>query len=203
MMKMNAKNSSNMHPPQRQYVRQVVLDWNIIQYWINEKMRPNILPVLEEMNDADLQFTMSEVSVHEGQCRLPIGKHIEARNFMNGIPRFPVDYDTQLISGSVFSCYRNHEKTKAHAKAISLPDVYNAACTILNNALLITSDVDDYPWPFFDVVYTWTILNEKGSLLKICLLQPDNNQFEEMVKKWVKMTASNKANKEKQSAIKK
>ena len=199
---MDAKNSPVPVPAQRQFVRQVVLDWNIIQYWISEKMRPNILPVLEEMNGVNLQFTISEISLHEGQCRLPVGKHIEARNFLNGFPRYAVDYDTQLISGSVISCYRHHPKTKAHSSDISLPDVYNATCAILNNALVMTADVDDYPWPFFDAVYTWTIKSESGQPLKICLLQPDNTQFETMTQKWADMAVDNEANKTKQVAAK-
>jgi predicted nucleic acid-binding protein len=149
-------------------------------------MHDAILPVFTEMDSADLQFVISEISVYEAQCRLPVGKHTEALQFMDKVPRFPIDTNTHLIVGVVTSCYRDHEKTKGHAKEISLQDTFNAACAIQNNALLATADYEDYPLPFFDPIYRWNIANDSSYLQKICLLVPDVAQFDNYSERWVK-----------------
>jgi predicted nucleic acid-binding protein len=192
-MKIEATKNKTPQTVEQQFTRDVVLDWNIIQYWLSDKMRDKIMPVLVEMNTANLRFTMSEISIYEAQCRIPVGKNAEAHEFMLGIPRFPIDVGTHLIAGVVASCYKHHEKTKAHASEISLQDIFNASCSIQNNALLITADYDDYPLPFFDTVWRWSILNEKGQLQKICLLQPDQSHFDALTNKWNKDAAAQKA----------
>jgi predicted nucleic acid-binding protein len=183
---MATSKTSNNVPPQRQFVSEVVFDWNILQYWMSDKMFNAIEPVLLEMDGANLQFVMSEISIYEAQCRIPVGKNTEAHEFLLGVPRYPIDANTHLIMGAISSCYKNHEKTKPHSSSISLPDVINASCAIQNNALLVTADFEDYPLPFFDPVYAWTINGEKGEPIKICLLQADVPQFDYLINKWVK-----------------
>ena len=184
--KMANSNTPNDVPPQRQFVRDVVFDWNIVQYWMSDKMSEAVEPVLKEMNAVNLRFVISEISIYEAQCRIPIGKNVEAHEFLLGIPRYPIDINTHILMGAVSSCYKNHEKTKSHSSAISLPDVINASCAIQNNALLMTANVEDYPFPFFDPVYTWTIAGEKSEPIKVCLLQADIVQFDHLINKWIK-----------------
>lgn len=185
----------NPNLPQRQFIRNVVFDWCVLQYWMSEKMQSSIMPVLLEMDEANLQFTMSDISVYEAQCRMPIGKHTEAHQFLLGIPHFPIDVATHLIMGIVSSCYKAHDKTKGHASGISLPDIINASCAIQNNALLFTANVEDYPFPFFDPIYTWTINGEKGEPIKVCLLQADAKQFDHFANQWAKLAVREVKNK--------
>lgn len=147
---------------QPEYIRPLILDWNIVHYWLSRKMRESILPVLSELDKARLQFCISEVTVYEAQCQLPVGKDADALQFIEGIPRYPVDTATQKVAGVIRSCYKDHDVTKQHASDISLQDIYNASCTILTNGLLLTADYHDYPRPFFDDVWHWTIKDDKG-----------------------------------------
>jgi predicted nucleic acid-binding protein len=185
MTKKPAKTSPSPEE-ERQFVRSVVLDWNILHYWVSDKMRDKIMPVLLEVDKADLQFVVSEISIYEAQCRMPVGKHIEAVQFVETLPLRPVDTDTHKIAGVVKCCYKDHEKTKGHAKDISLQDVLNASCALQYNALLLTADYEDYPPPFFDQLYHWTITNDSGHSQKIYLVAPDVDQFDLHTTRWVK-----------------
>lgn len=185
-------------PQQRQFSGVVIFDWNIVQYWISKKMRPAILPVLHDIDGANFQFSMSEISLYEAQCLLPKGKHEESIQFMNGIPRYSVDTNTHLVAGILRSCYTNHKDIKGHGDDISLQDIFNASCAILNGGFILTADPHDYPIPFFDPVYYWTIQDPTGKRQKIYLIKPDVLTIDEYAVQWVKSTEANKANKIKQ-----
>lgn len=149
-------------------------------------MRKAITPVLNDMDTANLQFTVSDISIYEAQRKIPTGKHMESVNFLDAFPRFPIEKIILTLTGSVVSCYHDHDMTKSHSSEISLQDSINAASCLASGALLVTADYNDYPRPFFNEVYRWDIANEKGNSQKIYLLEPDTNQFIKHIAKWLK-----------------
>ncbi len=190
----NDVGSETKSNPTGQYV---ILDWNIVQYWISKKMRRAISPVLTEVVEAGLQLAISEISVFEAQCQLPVTKHLIALAAIDDIPRFPIDTHTHLVTGTIVSCYKNHADTKSHAGEISLQDSFNAACALQNRAMLLTADFNDYPRPFFDEVARWEIQNDRGNHQKIYLLAPDYGQFDKHSSKWFEAAAASDAAKTK------
>ena len=171
-----------------QPLQYVILDCNIVHYWISKKMRQAITPVLAELEEANLRFAVSEISIYEAQCQLPRTKHVESLELLEELPKFPVDTNVHLVTGTIMSCYRDHGKTKQHADNISLQDGFNAATAILNNAVLLTADFNDYPRPFFDEVWHWDVQGEKGQAQKIYLLKPDTDHLAQHSDKWFKAT---------------
>lgn len=189
---MNGRTTPKAPTSSKNNSRHVVIDWNVIQYWLSKQLRTEVDPILESLDEVGLQRAMSDISIFEAQCQLPVAKHTESHDTLKTLYSFPIDPDLLLILGTLTCCYRDHEKTKGHAKDISLQDGINAATAVQNNALILTADFNDYPRPFFDEVYHWSIKDSKDRIYKIYLLTPDIAQIEATSKKWRKTTTKDK-----------
>jgi predicted nucleic acid-binding protein len=170
--------------PEREFKYDVILDWNIIQYFLDKKTKDAILPVLQEINNADVRFTICDISIYEAQQRIVIGKHKEAHNELIPLPRYALHPEVLICAGNLISCYKNHDATKPHCNAISLQDTLNAATSIQYKTLLLTGDYRDYPRPFFDEVAHWSIKRTTGQSIKIYLLAPDKEQVDAVMRQW-------------------
>lgn len=161
----------------------ILLDSCIIEYLLNTDLNRNISDYLQTVDDgSDLQ-AISEITYSE----LTEGafKHKEERvfTFLNKFTTFPVNRRVIVGSGKLGTLYR---MSNIDVKRIGLADKLIASTAIIQNHAIITSNLRDFPVPYFLISNQKNItIRKRGKniLLPIATLTPNYPYINQLITK--------------------
>lgn len=162
-------------PPPKQ---SIILDTNVIQYSTNKKFGKEISTYLGELIKRGFELAISEVSYSELLANLNEKKEREGMELLNKfIKRFAVEYLVLIVTAQVSTLYNQQRRLELKPKTeASTEDKIIAATAILSGSLIMTSNINDFPRPFFKEVEEKLIFykeNNKNNMIVIQLLKPN------------------------------
>jgi predicted nucleic acid-binding protein len=158
----------------------VLLDTNTIQHALSKASQPQISPFLDELtSEGNAVLSISDIVVFESLKSIAFSpaKYAPVVNFIDGnLTRYPISHDVLVGAAQLHEMYGKHDAVKGHANAISTEALIIAVTSILTGGFVLTSDCNDFPGPFFDVVHKQVFYFNDGSRRKHIvkyLLRPD------------------------------
>ena len=146
----------------------LLLDSCIIEYYLNEKYSAQTQSILQKWQKNVFGLAINQIVLSElidGTFMKKEGIIIDTLRQYHNIPVT----ERQIIgSGKLGSIYRQTSITQN----ISLVDKIIGATSIITNYPIITSNINDYPQPYFEVIDS-LVLTHKKKLIKIGLIKPD------------------------------
>lgn len=124
----------------------IILDSNIIQNLTVQGLSSKILEVFKDATDKGYGLAISEVSLYELFNEASTQKEKQIIESLENIQTFTLQREILIAAGRLGSLYRDDG---IPVTQIGICDKIIAATSILTNSLIYTTDVRDYPVPFF------------------------------------------------------
>ncbi len=167
-----------MNPPQNNDLTQIpvqyiILDTNILQYTGNKDIAVALITFLSELVQRGFKLAISDISIYESLCGTTISQEIEIIETLKLFPNYQITNDVLIASSRLSTLYKNEG---VPISQVEIPDKIIASTAILNNSLVLTANVNDFPRPFFAEAEIRHVLfrkNSKDHLLSVMLLRPD------------------------------
>lgn len=164
-------------------VQNVILDTCILQYFSNKNIQIELDRYLLDLIDRKFTFYISEISIAELLTNLNKPKEAQGLKILSLFERYLVEQNTLIASAQLSSIYNqvginNIDLSKIESARISLSDRILGATAILNGALILTANIQDFPNPYFIPVEEHLLIynNKHGkSMLYLQLLSPNIN----------------------------
>jgi predicted nucleic acid-binding protein len=167
-------------------IDKIILDTNILQYGVSRDLNAAVADILKKLSDQKYGLVISDFTVFEVYRGLNKQKIPITRELVSSITSLEVDNATFRIAAVLYSCYQNHDATKAKNKSDDDGDVVIAANSIRYNAAILTANGNDYPRPFFLEVATFTLIRSSNKAeIVVHLLKPNIPIFNASMQKYL------------------
>ncbi len=148
----------------------ILLDTNTIQHALSKASAPQITAFLSELaSDGNATLSISDIVIYESLKSIAFTpkKSNPVANFIdNSLTRYPISHDVLVGAAQLHEMYGKNDAVRAHLNAISTEDLIIAVTSILTGGFVLTSDCNDFPGPFFDVVHKQVFYFQDGSKRK-------------------------------------
>ncbi|MDP3982500.1 MAG: PIN domain-containing protein [bacterium] len=168
-------------------VQNIILDTNILQYSTSKGPKDQFIIYISELIERGFGLTISEITVYELLAGLSSEKEKQAIQTLEAFGRYKVEVDV-FIGAAQLSTLYSMDKSVMDS-GISTGDRIIAASAILTGSLILSSDVNDYPRPYFNEVEERLIYFKKKDrqhMISTYLLAPNipviNQKFNERPK---------------------
>lgn len=147
---------SNEQTGDKKPVQYILLDTNIVQLLGHPQIGSQLENYLIQHINNGFGLGISNISVAELTRNLSEDKERLALGYLYIFPRFYVLETTLLAAGRLSSIYsqtgvnvKNEDKIKIPTDHIELADLIIAATSVLNGTLIMTTNIADFPNPYF------------------------------------------------------
>lgn len=157
-------------------LQDIILDSNILQYLGNKKISPEIISYMIEFQKNNFVLSISNISITELLSGTTRKQETDGINVLSVFKRYEIN-DSVLIGASQISTL--YTIAKIPNDQISLADKIIGSTAIITGSLILTSDVNDFPRPFFKEVAEKMIFykhKNKTQMIVLQLLSP-NTEF--------------------------
>lgn len=162
-------------------VQDIILDTCILQYFGNKHLAYKLKIYLIGLIGRRFDLAISEVTIAELLCNLSKKKEEEGRNTLLLFKRYPVENKVLVASAQLPSLFNqvqidNFEKIKIQTDHISLADRIIGATAVLTGSLILSTNIQDFPNPYFLPVEENQLIykkKDKMSMLYLQLLSPN------------------------------
>jgi len=163
-----------------------ILDTNILDYGFKPEYAKSVSEFIEALSkDYDIvttQFSRFELFRGMASAKIPM-----AKSFFDTFSCFDITGDVFKIAAALSTCYKNDETTKSRASSFSDGDIIIGAAGFVNDAVIITSDLNDFPRPYFtESSRKYPNLNstkKKNSFIAVGVLEPNVSYLNENISK--------------------
>jgi hypothetical protein len=131
-------------------VRYIILDTCIFEHLGNEELAQQIVYLLRDAVSKSYMPAMSIFTLLELIDTATIENEIKAMNAVGRIKRFPINQTVLVAAGRMGCFYKDDGIDKQPEKG----DKIIAAVSVLNNAVVFTTNGRDFPEPFFRTIST-------------------------------------------------
>lgn len=154
--------------------RNILLDTNIVSFIENEEKRERIISILKEAVELGYGIAVSELVYFELLNEASIEKEYTIFTNLDGVPRFSISKKVAIVAGRLGSFYK---ESGIDPKQIESGDRIMAATSVLNNCVIFTANIRDFPAPFFKEMNRINLeCKGKGGYMTHCYLyfiEPD------------------------------
>lgn len=154
----------------------IILDSNIYAIYNRKPLVSKLFDELRHFIVKKYGIGISEISFCEILSGMTFEKEGAALKNLNGMRSFPVTKDIFVTAAKLEYFY------KRERYEIALVDRVIAATSFLTDSLILTSNIRDFPMPFFNVVETILLKHNSKrnpSFLYVYLLKPNLNVFKQ------------------------
>lgn len=155
----------------------LILDTNVIQDLVNRQRQRPLTSVIVEARKKGFAPSISDITTLEILTEAPAQAAALIENYLNTLNIFPVDRKVNKLAARLGYCYKANEDSKKHLSAYSVADRIIAATAITKDAVVLTRDASDFPWPFFQEIQTIDIdyVSKQGNkqLLNLVFKRPN------------------------------
>ncbi len=166
----------NSNPIQNkpQFKQNIILDTCIIQFLLTPNLLQGVRPVLLDSISKGFGLAISAISILEGIQSASEAREKEVLEVINIFPIYNIDSNVLISTGQLKTLY-SKDSNIANDK-ISVGDTIIGATAFLTNSLIITSNCNDFPRPFFIERYKKAMFyNQKNKQRLACIfiLEPN------------------------------
>lgn len=147
---------------------EIILDTNILQYLSNKELKQDLQQFLNDFIEKGYTLAISEISIFELLRNLSKSKEEVAVNQLNIFEKYQVTSTTLTVASQLSTIY---SQNNISPQQISIPDLVIAATAVLTNTMILTSDINDFPRPFFSEILEMQIFYKKKSKTKLQVFQ--------------------------------
>lgn len=155
----------------------IILDTNIIFYSLSSDVKTKINLVLSQASAVGYTLSISDTSSFESlkkKCDLQEEQRI--LDYLEAYNRYKVGENVLILAARLHRIY--DEYFSQRKIVLSSEDFHIAATSVLSGGLILSSDANDFPRPFFDEILKIPIFYEKNNRTKhivAYLFRPDTN----------------------------
>ncbi|MEK9201313.1 MAG: PIN domain-containing protein [Patescibacteria group bacterium] len=124
----------------------LLIDTCVIQYVATKDVDLAVNEYLLEIKSRGFDFVISDISTYESLQGVSAQKENELLSLLNSLDRYPIDANTLIAAAQIKTLY---DLEKVPQNQISDGDKIIAATSILTGAPIVTSDLNDFPRPYF------------------------------------------------------
>lgn len=130
--------------------RYILLDTNIFEHLGNSELYPQIINILRDAIGKGYGFSMSIFTLLELIDTASVENEIKAIIATNGVKRFKINQTILIAAGHMGCLYKDDgiDVKKQPEKG----DKIIAATSLVNNAVIFTTNGRDFPSPFFNTI---------------------------------------------------
>lgn len=160
-----------------------IVDTNILHYGSDPNFASSVAELIKKLSEKYALVT-TDYSVLELYRGLSIDKIPNTNIFFDSFTRLPVNKDIYKTAAALSTCYGNDEATKAYYGRYSDGDIIIAATAFVNNACIVTADLNDFPRPYFhEAEHHSLIISKKKKHIAIQSFRPDISYLNLMIGK--------------------
>lgn len=146
----------------------ILLDTCILQYLGNKDFGGELLAYLTSLVDQKHIFAISQISISELLANMNVTQEKEGIEKLNIFTQYLVDSSTLHASARLSTVYKLEN---INENQISVGDKIIASTAILTDSMILTSNVNDFPRPFFRTVDEKLIFFTKKNSKKMIVFQ--------------------------------
>jgi predicted nucleic acid-binding protein len=161
-------------------VKKIVLDTCIILYCIDENTKESCGSIIKKFKDNGNRVCCSALSGFEVlKNRQESDNQKEYVDFINQLPRIPVDTPTLANASTLYFLYKQTNRIQEKSDFYDRKDkltgdlIIGGATLSHENHFLLTSNKKDFPTEYWEVVSEFNLITKDGNLIKVYLLNPD------------------------------
>jgi len=162
-------------------IQNIILDTCILQYSNKKNIQNELSEYLQDLIERKFDLYISEISIAELLTNLTRENEDEGAKTISYFKKYTVEQNTLIASAQLSSIYNkvginNLDISKVDGGHINLSDKIIGATAILNGALILTANIQDFPNPYFIPVEEHLLIyrNKHGkSMLYLQLLSPN------------------------------
>lgn len=154
-------------------IQYIILDTNILQYTENKDIATALITFLSELVQRGFGLAISDVSKFESLCGTTISQEAKIIETLKLFQNYQITDEVLIAASRLFTLYKNEG---VPISQVEVPDKIIASTAILNNSLVLTANISDFPRPFFSEAETKHVFyrkNNKDNLLVVMILRPD------------------------------
>lgn len=125
-----------------------ILDTNILDYGFKKDFAESVALLIEQLaKEYELvttQFSRFELFRGLTSARIPAAKAL-----FDSFTCIDINGDVFKIAAALSSCYKNDSATSSRASSYGDGDIIIGAACLVNNAFIITANINDFPRPYF------------------------------------------------------
>lgn len=166
---------SDSKPKINRPLRYILLDTNIFEHLGNPDLAPQIIAILKDSVSQGYGLALSQYSLFELLDTASVENEIKAMSAVQGLKQFKVLQGTLIVAGHLGCLYK--EDGLDNNKQPERGDKIIAGTSIINNAVIFTTNGRDFPRPFFKEVSKPLLKYKKTDGREVCIysyfLEPD------------------------------
>ena len=155
-----------MEPPKQQ--QDIILDSNVIQYLGDSKISTELLKYLIELQSSNFILSISNISICELLSGTTKKQEAEGIQILSIFKRYEINDSVLIGAAQLFTLYSN---AKIPNDQVSVADRIISSTSIITGSLVLTSDVNDFPRPFFKEVAEKLIFYKYKNKTQMRILQ--------------------------------
>lgn len=169
---------------QEQPKQYILLDSNIVQYAADKFASVEIVPYLQELMNRGFGLAISDITIYELLKGANVKKENEMLQTLNLFQTYFVTQQVLLAAARLETIYKIEGILP---NQIEEGDKFIAATSILTGSLIITANIRDFPWPYFQEVErkiaVYSEKRKRSKCVMLAILNPDiqmvNQRFSE------------------------
>lgn len=163
--------------------RIAILDTNIFQYGFDNKYSSDTARFLDELSTR-YELTSTQYGRFELFRGLNHKRIATAKAFFDTFTCLDINGDVFKAAAALATCYKNDKTTKNFHDRYSDGDILIAAAAFINNADIVTANINDFPRPYFKETAKDGFIesHDRKALVRIQVLKPDTTYLNLIIK---------------------
>jgi predicted nucleic acid-binding protein len=164
--------------------KKIVLDTCMILYYVDEHTKESCKQIVDVLEDNGNRVCCSSLSGFEMlKNRQDYLNEKEYTDFINTLPKIPVDTPTLANAATLYYLYRQTNRIQEKEDTYDPKDkltgdlIIAGAALSHENHLLLTSNKKDFPEKYWSNLLEFNLITKNKNLIKVYLLEPEMNNI--------------------------
>ncbi len=160
-------------------IKKIVLDTCIIIYYVDENTKESCNSIIKGFEENGNRICCSALSCFEVlKNRQDSENEKEYTNFINQLPKIPVDTPTLANAATLYFLYKQTNRIQEKKETFDPKDkltgdlIIGGATLSHQNHVLLTSNKKDFPDEYWETILEFDLSTKDNDLIKVFLLNP-------------------------------